>query len=363
MGLFVENGNITAPAFLILLGIPVIIVSDRWKLGILLIVAGFLSALSQSLNEMKEEDKHEIRYRYMSAADISDELEAMGNVMAEKDRAKCLAALAVLAMKWSQDRKQQEPSSYHPHELESICQDAAYIVFRLYPNDDEAVAAALSLNAVVAKDEQVRERHLHEADVFGLNVSIDAMRAALKRAQASQDRDEQMERLSAELQRKACLLLGALADGDSGIATKVVEEGGLEAILDALKWYRFHEEVASWGLWAIFVLCYDHAGNKKEMIRLGGIQVVCMIMKNNSNSLEVSRHGTAILFDLLREAQGDSIFNVAQIRKMALNAGLHDVMVNAMNEFETSMEIVMMGQEMLVATGYQGEIPRFQPVS
>ena len=48
---------------------------------------------------------------------------------------------------------------------------------------------------------------------------------------------------------------------------------------------------------------------------------------------------------------------------MALNAGLHDVMVNAMNEFETSMEIVMMGQEMLVATGYQGEIPRFQPVS
>ena len=144
---------------------------------------------------------------------------------------------------------------------------------------------------VLAKDEQVRERHLHEADVFGLNVSIDAMRAALKRAQASQDRDEQMERLSAELQRKACLLLGALADGDSGIATKVVEEGGLEAILDALKWYRFHEEVASWGLWAIFVLCYDHAGNKKEMIRLGGIQVVCMIMKNNSNSLEVSRHG------------------------------------------------------------------------
>jgi hypothetical protein len=225
-----------------------------------------------------------------------------------------------------------------------------------FPNDDEAVAAALSLNALVAKDEQVRERHLHEADVYGFNVLINAMRAALKRAKST--KDEEKERLSAELQRKACLLLGALADDDAIAATTIVDEGGLAAILDALKWYRFHEEVSNWGLWAIFVLCYEHAGNKKELIRLGGIHVVIIIMQNNPESLEVSRHGTAILFDLLREARGDKLSNVAQVRNLALAAGLHDVLVNAMNQFESSMDIVMMGQEMLVATNYQGDIPR-----
>jgi hypothetical protein len=61
---------------------------------------------------------------------------------------------------------------------------------------------------------------------------------------------------------------------------------------------------------------------------------------------------------LLREARGDKLSNVAQVRNLALAAGLHDVLVNAMNQFESSMDIVMMGQEMLVATNYQGDIPR-----
>jgi hypothetical protein len=355
MSLFVKDGSITASGFLILLGIPVAtFASNQWKVGVVLILLGFLTALSQSIKEIKEEDKHEIRFRNMSVADISDEIEAMDHVMAEKDRSKCLAALAVLATK--QSEKDDESSQYHPHEVECICQEVAYRVLCFFPNDDEAVAAALSLNALVAKDEQVRERHLHEADVYGFNVLINAMRAALKRAKST--KDEEKERLSAELQRKACLLLGALADDDAIAATTIVDEGGLAAILDALKWYRFHEEVSNWGLWAIFVLCYEHAGNKKELIRLGGIHVVIIIMQNNPESLEVSRHGTAILFDLLREARGDKLSNVAQVRNLALAAGLHDVLVNAMNQFESSMDIVMMGQEMLVATNYQGDIPR-----
>lgn len=347
------------------MGIPLtLFVSDQWKIGVTLIVLGLFAALSQTMNEIEQEDYHEIRYRNMSAADVSDELEAMDNVMmAAKDRSKCLAALTVLAMKQSQNQQQELSTEYHPHELERICQEAAYIVLRLYPNDDETVAAAISLNALVAKDEQVRERHVHEADIYGFNIPIDAMRNALKRTQNLQSIHQEEEQLSAELQRKTCLLLGALADNDAEIATKIVDEGGLEAILAALKWYRFHEEVANWGLWAIFVLCYEHSGNKQELIRLGGIQVVCLIMKNNVTSLEVSRHGTAILFDLLREARGDSLSKVAQIRQVALNAGLYNVLVDAMNQFDNSMEIVMMGQEMLVATGYQGEIPRYRPTS
>lgn len=357
MSLFVKDGVVTASGFLILLGFPITLFVSG-KLGATLILVGLLSALSQAMKEIELEDRYEQYYRRMTAEEISTELENMENNILKRDRSKCLSALAVLAQKQAQE---QGSPQYHPHELEGICQEAAYSIFRMYSNDDEAVAAAISLNALVAKDEQVRERHLHEADVYGFNVPIDAMKSALKRGKDVTVEKE--ERLSAELQRKACLMLGALADNDSEIAAKIVEEGGLEAILDALQWYRFHEAVVNWGLWAVFVLCYEHAGNKQELIRLSGIPAVCLVMKNNPDALEVSRHGTAILFDLLRDAHDDSLSRVAQVRKIALNAGLHDVLVNAMNEFDTSMEIVMMGQEMLVATGYQGEIPRYQPIS
>lgn len=344
------------------MGIPLaLFVSQQWKIGVTLVLVGFLSSLNQAMNEIEEEDKYENYYRCMLADEIADELEKMESGAMQKDLSKCLSALSVLSMK--QAHRDSDSSEYHPHELEGICQEAAYSMLRMYPNDDDAVAAAISLNALVAKDEQVRERHLHEADVYGFNVPINAMRASLKRASSVQDAIESEERLSAELQRKACLLLGALADNDVEIATKIVDEGGLEAILDALKWYRFHEQVSNWGLWAIFVLCYEHTGNKQELIRLGGIPVVCLIMKNNHESLEVSRHGTAILFDLMRQAQGDSLSTVAQVRKIALNAGLHDVLVTAMTEWNASIEIVGMAQEMLVATGYKGEIPRYSPVA
>jgi hypothetical protein len=124
MSLFVKDGSITASGFLILLGIPVAtFASNQWKVGVVLILLGFLTALSQSIKEIKEEDKHEIRFRNMSVADISDEIEAMDHVMAEKDRSKCLAALAVLATK--QSEKDDESSQYHPHEVECICQEVA----------------------------------------------------------------------------------------------------------------------------------------------------------------------------------------------------------------------------------------------
>jgi hypothetical protein len=44
---------------------------------------------------------------------------------------------------------------------------------------------------------------------------------------------------------------------------------------------------------------------------------------------------------------------------MALNAGLHHVVVDAMHSFRENTEIMMMGQQMLIATGYTGDIPEF----
>jgi hypothetical protein len=253
---------------------------------------------------------------------------------------------------------------YLEHELELLCQVAAYIVFRLHPDFDDTVAAALSLLALVAKDDKVRERHINEADAYGLNIPIDAMRRSLKRAKSDDEPpDEKTEQQSAELQRKGCLLLGALADGDKDMATQIVDEQGLEVVLDAVKWFRYHEDVANWSLWATFSLCYDHPVNKHKLLCMGGIQTILQTLTNIPDSLEVARHGNAVLFDMLRDVPGQPNPELPEIRKAAISAGLHSAVMAAMEEFDESTEINMMGQEMMAATGYLGDLPQYRPMS
>ena len=244
-----------------------------------------------------------------------------------------------------------------PHELELICQEAAYLVLRMYPSSDVTASAAISLLAVVAADEEVRRRNIEEADKFGLNEPINALKDGLTRSKQAVDPAEDDERMSAELQRKGCLLLGALGDSNKDMAAQIVDEDGLIVITDALDWFRCHEEVCNWGLWATFALCYDHKGNKAELVKLDGIRKICRVMKDVPDSLEVARHGTAVMFDLLREMPGMN--GASEVRRIAVGAGMHEVVKNAMEKFSQSKEVMMMGQSMLVATGYQGDIPHF----
>lgn len=250
---------------------------------------------------------------------------------------------------------------HEPHILEKICQEAAYIVLKLYPSTDATVSSAISLLALVAKDEEVRRRNIEEADKYGLDEPVNSMKLALTRSKQAVDPAEDDERFSAELQRKGCLLLGALSDNSKDMATKIVDEDGLIVVLDALDWYRCHEDVCNWGLWAIFQFCYEHRGNKAELIKLDGIRKICRVMNDVPKSLEVARHGIAIMFDLLREMP-ETLISVSEIRRIAVGAGMHQVVRNAMDAFPSSNEIMMMGQQMLVATGYRGEIPHLSVV-
>jgi hypothetical protein len=365
-----DEGNVTMASFFLLMGFP-LVCGGRWYLGVTFLIVGLVSALCHAMDQIAEEDKHEIRYNNMNAVDILEELErlerAIKPVPRDKrtdasfgTRNKFLTAMEILAKKANRAKKRK--GQYHPHEIECICQEAAYSAFRLFPDDDEIISSALSLHALVAQDAEVRQRHIHEADVYGLNVPINAVKRAMTRAQRLESPPEQLEQRFADLQRKACLLLGALADGDSDLATRVVDEDGLQAVLNAFSWYRYHEDVTNWALWATFILCYDHDGNKKEMIRLGGIQLICQAMADIPDSMEVARHGIATLFDVLRETP-ESPRDMVRIRQMAVNADLHGAVRNAMDEFPESMEIMMMSQEMLIATGYRGEIPKFHPTS
>lgn len=96
-----------------------------------------------------------------------------------------------------------------------------------------------------------------------------------------------------------------------------------------------------------------------ELVRSSGLSTVCQSMKNVPDSLEVARHGTAILFDILRATQitEDSQFDPWEVRRLAMAAGLHDVIYNAMIEHSEAVDIMMMGQEILIGTDFPGQIP------
>lgn len=281
-------------------------------------------------------------------------------------------------------------------ELPLLCQQAAYIGLRLFGQDENdtdttVVAAAISLAALVAKDARVRERHLYQADVYGLHVPIRAMKSSLTRARKLQvqgptkkDDDDKAqvaadpataahhqeeEEAAAELQRKSCLFLGALADDSNELACLIANEGGLQAILEAADWFRYHVDVANWALWAIFILCFENLPNKVILVRDGsGIPIVLQTMRNCPDSIDVARHGIAILFDLMRQdndalvSKNAAGLDVWKIRNLALAAGLHPVLAHAVQQFgDQALDIKTMGGEILTGTDYQGDIALATP--
>jgi hypothetical protein len=391
-----DSGGMTPASIFILIGCPLVL-SGQYRYGGVSITLGIVLAIISSMNNINEEEKLEIRYNVLSAEDLIAELEQLdcdddddvddghvdeNNNAAGQDRSrdkkrtidatttpsstanethaaekrfKYLEGLSALARKYnrSTDRK---------HELAMCCQQIAFTTIRLYPEDDEVIAGSISLLALIARNTDVRKRYKYQADDYGLGRPIGVLQKALERAKI--EVDETKEELLAEILRKGCLFLGAVCNDDKelGLALKVTEVGGLELVLDAASWFRLHEDVSNWALWAVFTLCFDQTRIKMELVRLQGIQTICEIMKNNPTSLEVNRHGVALLFDLLRENQTDGglKWDPWEIRKVALASGMHNVVFSAMNEFSDSMDIMMMGQEMLVGTGFQGDIPVYQ---
>lgn len=285
--------------------------------------------------------------------------------------------------------QQQKEQKKHINDIYKKSQEASYIILRTFSNHDELISASLSLLALCAKSDSVRQRHLKNKKSYELGLPINIMHSSLQRSKKVVA-EEEKEQLAAEIQRKGCIFLGGLSDGNKNLASHIVQCGGLECILESIDWFRYHLYVINWSLWSIFNLCYDHMGNKGELIRLDGVGKICRAMKNvlsnydeeekdstvvdkyNSDEedekdhLEIARHGIAILFDLLRHdatsspSSSSSTFDFMQARRVALNAGLHDVLLIAMKRFSDNTQIMMMGQQMLIATGYMGEMPSFQ---
>ena len=338
---------------------PPLFLSGRWLLGSISVLTGLLLALCHAMNEITEQDKVDIRFNVLEAQDVVQEIknaDKSGNNLIL-----VLSALESLAKKMNKPRK---GTTYDADSLELSCQEAAYLALQKGTDDDGIVAASISLLALVAKNVAVRNRHVKDK-AYALHLPLQAMRLSLQRIQQQEDASEDDELVVAEVQRKSCLWIGALADQHVTLGSLLVDNGGLDCILHALDWFRHHVDVNNWGLWAIFNLCFEHEGNQAELVRTGGLTVLCKsIILNCEDSVEVCRHGLAILFDLLRQPQNDllSTTKALEMRKVAICAGLHDAVREAMAAHPDSMEIMGMGTEMLISTGYEGDIPLYQPL-
>lgn len=361
-GLFVNrDGSVTAASFWIMIAFP-LLYTRRWLVGVACIVVGLIVALRRAMDDMKSQDKAEIRFRILYAHDVIDEMKS------EKDSVILNAALESLAEKVNNKAKRKD---YKENELELYCLKASYLALKRYEvsPDDLLLAGSLSLLALVAKNKAVR----NQCQKFGLKLPLTAIVHSLEACSqiCEGEVSESVEQISADVQRKGCLWLGALVDDDKELATLVVDEGGLEAILSAIDWYRYHQDVNNWGLWAIFMLCYEHSINQVELVRLGGLRILCQSLENNNDSLEVCRHGVAVLFDLLRNTSNeptsptsshDYMAKIMKMRQVAIGSGLHNAVHKAMKNFPGNIEIIGMGTELLVSTGFQGDIPAYQGV-
>jgi hypothetical protein len=386
-----KDGNITFSSFWILLGFPLLYSGHGW-MALISIIIGMIMATCHAMNEMEEQDKLTIRFNIYDAYDIIQEMKDCS-----KDDSIIIleAAIKSLVTKLSSTKKRSFRSDgemYQPHELEMACQEAAYIAIQndCGSKDDSIISAAISLLALVAKDTAVRERynttmptrntasasssketipHCQQSEQqFHVRIPLNVIESSLWHIQNNDTTSENDEILAAEVQRKAFLWIGALADQSPNLSSILVDEGGMDCILKSIDWFRHHCEVNNWGLWAIFNLCFGHKGNQAELVRKGGLSSICRAVRLNCDeSLDVCRHGLAILFEILRQAPSQdhdalSISKVSEIRKVAIAAGLHDAVHAAMVAYPESMEVMGMGTEILASTGFNGEIPSYQPV-
>lgn len=362
MSLFrTENDGLTFRIVLILLGLPLLL-SGQYLLG----GASILLVLAIRISECTEKsDTFVPRFDLLSPENILSELQRIVEVSDrnnevwktrasdEEIRIKCIVeGLSVLGRKYN--------VSNHKEDLSLLYQHLVFQLIGLYPQNHEIISGSMSLLALIAKDTRVRARFKRHAEDYGLKRAINVLKKVLQ--QAKKEVDEGEEAALAEILRKGCLFLGAICNDSKDLELQciIVSEGGLSLILEIANWFRLHEEIAKWSLWATFILTYNNLPIKAELIRLQGIQTICRLMETNPKSLEVNRHGTALLFDLMRDNyEEDEIpWNPWEIRKLAILSGLHNRIVHNLNEF-SDKEIFLMGREILIGTDYRGNIPAY----
>ena len=358
-----DGGTLVGPMLLVAVALA-LAVAGSWGWAVIALLLAILFAVCLMTGKIEQKSQYDIRFNVIHPGDIFMEMLQWetryltfyeeNNNKSEDPQLVQDGRILVLAGIHAQIRKLKEGKLTDTSAVIGL--ESVYLVFRRFGRDDQVLIAAISLLALIAKNDKVREKILFEADAFGLNLPIKALCDGLERAKLLEHNSEQ-EVLAAELQRKGFLVLGALCDGSTELAQLAVQEGASDAALGAVNWFRCHSEVVNWALWALFILCYEHAPNKVAVIQGEGIPIVIEAMRHCSDSLEVSRHGIALLFDIMRDETADCqpggrSLDIWRLRATAQSAGLHQVLLEILDKHSEASDVAMMGMELLAGTGY-----------
>jgi hypothetical protein len=334
-----------------------------WMAGMLAVVAGLFWASGHLLTPLSVAERKAIEYNIWSAEDCYAELQQQQPPQHRLlDDASQLALLAALSKKYTNSRNrsivavgtadgENRPDallSARREEVAMICHNAAQEIIRMkikekndeqqdqeqQLQDDQVLDAAIALLALVATESPVRRSY--GADDDGrrrLANVLSVLQQALLRAKLYRDNGAQ-EQQAAELQRKGCLLLGALANLNHNkpnadneplsLGQLIVTLGGIQCIVDALAWFRCHEHVAIWALWAIFTLLYDQEDGDddattseqsvsmssastnrttntaiQQLLNANGGPAILAALEQCGHDVDVARHGMAIVFHLV----------------------------------------------------------------
>jgi hypothetical protein len=338
-----------------------------WMAGMLAVVAGLFWASSHLLQPLSVAERKAIEYNIWSAEDCYAELQQQPPHRLFDDVSQ-LALLAALSKKYTNIRnrsmvavgaadgenKPEALLSGRREEVALISHNAAHEIIRKKMSekndeeqdqdqdqqqqllDDQVVDAAIALLALVATESPVRRSYGADDDGRRRLANIlSVLQQALLRAKRYRDNGAQ-EQQAAELQRKGCLLLGALAnrnhnttnaavDEPVSLGQRIVAQGGIKCIVDALAWFRCHEHVANWALWAIFTLLYDQEDGDdndtttsdqsvsvsssstnrttntaiQQLLNANGGPAILAALEECGHDVDVARHGMAIIFHLV----------------------------------------------------------------
>jgi len=80
--------------------------------------------------------------------------------------------------------------------------------------------------------------------------------------------------------------------GDRGVRTIIVNAGGLESVVQVIKYHPFDEQVQTNGVFAIGTLAEGHDENRAKIVGLGGLQLIKVAMAQFPLNEDMQSHAT-----------------------------------------------------------------------
>jgi len=202
--------------------------------------------------------------------------------------------------------------------------------------------------------------------VTPLQLLVTGVRASLQRdrdrnakgEEEGQEDGDDAGAAAALVQKRACVFFGALCDEDSDVAGEMVDEGCMDAILDAMEWFELHAEIQQWACLALFSMVFAHPGNKLYLFRRGGLKHVVAAIAKHTESMEVQRQAIATMYAMLQISHKPGhAMDVNGIRASAFELGLLPAIEASVERWPQNKEIVTMGTHILEAATVFGYKP------